>query len=116
MHPTQQEPTMNWETQNQQRVADTILQQLGGQRFVIMTGAKHLAGGESHLQFGLPANFAKDGINKVVVELNRATDTYNVRGYKIRGVKVLEVTSVMCVYADQLQATFSRITGLDTRI
>lgn len=35
-------------------VANEILRQLGGDRFVIMTGAKMILGGSDFLQFGMP--------------------------------------------------------------
>lgn len=42
-------------------IATTILKQLGGNRFLAMTGAKHLAYGDNDLRFRLPK--AKDKIN-----------------------------------------------------
>lgn len=44
-------------------ISNTILEQLGGGRFVLMTGAKHLVSHSDALSFRLPSRFAKDGIN-----------------------------------------------------
>ena len=37
------------------KVANTILAQLGGLRFIVMTGARDFIGGDYHLIFSLPA-------------------------------------------------------------
>lgn len=96
-------------------VAQTILTQLGGRKFQAMTGAKQFVAGTDYLQFKLPANFAKDGINCVKVTLT-AADLYEVDFMKVRGLKVDTIAQVQGLYADQLQQTFTEKTGLDTRI
>lgn len=93
-------------------VANTILEQLGGARFVVMTGAKHLAGGETFLQMRVGSNARK--VTNVRVELTPA-DTYTVTFYNIRGVNVRTLSQVCDVYAEQLQETFTEHTGLYTR-
>jgi hypothetical protein len=50
-------------------VAETILEQLGGKRFIVMTGAKHFAADGNALRFRLPSNFAKSGINAVTISI-----------------------------------------------
>lgn len=97
------------------QTAQTILQQLGGGKFVAMTGTRHLCGDESRLMFGLPARLARDGINKVVVTLE-PTDTYKVEFFKIRGTNVRLVAEDLNVYGDQLQRVFTARTGLDTQL
>ena len=97
------------------QIAQTILEQLGGDRFSLMTGAKHFVGSADALTFRLPSNFARSGINAVRVKLD-PSDTYTVEFMKIRGVKVETVATEEMVYCDTLQATFKRVTGLDTRI
>lgn len=91
--------------------AETILAQLGGQRFVAMTGANRMAGDETMLMFSLPGRLAKDGINKVKVELAN-NDTYTVTFWKLRGVSVRVVAERSVVYADQLREVFTAVTGL----
>jgi hypothetical protein len=95
---------------------NAILEQLGGNRFLAMTGARHLVGNDQELRFSLPRG-CRDGINKIVVKLDAATDTYTVTAYKLRGVKCDPVGEPRAlVYADQLQAIFATLTGLDTHL
>lgn len=98
-------------------VAETILQQLGGARFVRMTGAKHFVALEeaSGLQFKLPNNFAKDGINTVRVILRR-DDVYDVEYASVRGVSHKSVHKSEGLYFDDLQSDFTEVTGLYTSL
>lgn len=97
------------------QIANTILEQLGGRRFALMTGAKHFVGSDDALSFRLPSNFASNGINAVRVRLE-ADDTYTVQFSKVRGTKVSLIATEDTVYCDTLRATFKRITGLDTSL
>jgi hypothetical protein len=92
-------------------VANEILAQLGGNRFVAMTGAKNFTGTENSLHFALPARFAKDGINRVVVALD-PSDTYTVTFYRARGTSLKTIATDAMVYCDTLRATFTERTGL----
>ena len=103
---------MNTETIN---VAQTIFKQLGGYRFVAMTGAKNLMSGENSLQFRLPSNFATDGINSVVITLD-PSDTYTVRFGKIRGTTYKVICELQDVYCDMLCDIFESHTGLRTSL
>lgn len=94
-------------------VAQTILAQLGGSRFTAMTGAKDFVGSDVALNFRFPK--AKDGINRARVVLNPG-DTYDVVFYRQRGTKLAMTDCICGVYADQLQETFTRYTGLDTHL
>ena len=98
-------------------VAKTILEQLGGGAFVRMTGAKNFLGFPKGLVFSLPGGggFCKNGINRVRIDLN-ASDTYDVRFYRLRGSKIKEIASYEGVYCDNLAATFRSETGLETRM
>lgn len=93
-------------------VADTILSQIGGNRFLAMTGAKNLTANGTGLTFRLPANFAKNGINVVRIDLTPADD-YTVTFYRVRGTKVTTVETVDMVHADNLRRIFTMSTGLD---
>jgi len=100
-------------------IAQTILSQLGGNKFLAMTGARDLVTGASALRFKLPARFAKDGINFVSITLTPA-DLYDVRFGKMAGpskcFEVTEKASFTGVYSDQLQSIFTLATGLDTHL
>ena len=95
--------------------AQVILQQLGGNKFRAMTGAKNLLCSSTMLQFDLPARLAKSGINKVQVHLDDS-DTYTVKCFKLRGFNCPQVAEESMVYADCLQSTFTKLTGLDTSL
>lgn len=97
------------------QVAKTILEQLGGTRFAVMTGAKNFVGGNDSLAFRLPSNFAKDGINTVRVTLD-PSDTYTVEFLRIRGTKLTIVATEDMVYCDALRSTFTRVTGLQVSL
>lgn len=97
------------------QIAQTILKQLGANKFIAMTGAKNLVALDKGLQFKLPAKFAKDGINLVTVKLDDS-DTYTVEFFKFRGLNLTPISNHGGVYADQLQALFTATTGLDTHL
>lgn len=98
---------------NTLEVAQTILQQLGGRKFIAMTGARNFLGDANSLSFRLPGGggFCKDGINYVKITLD-ANDTYSMDFRKIRGSQVKSVDVFSGLYFDMLQETFARITGL----
>lgn len=100
---------------NNQQIAETILRQLGANRFTTTTGARQFLAIERGLQFRLPSNFARDGINSVRITLD-ASDTYSIRWAKIRGLNIKDCGESEGIYADQLRAEFKRKTGLDTSI
>lgn len=97
------------------QVAHTILQQLGGNKFNAMTGARDHIAGPNYLQFRLPANTAKNRANVVTIKLE-ATDLYRVEFINLRGVNLKVITAHDGVFADQLQALFTEQTGLDTHL
>lgn len=101
------------DTKMSNQIAQTILNQLGGHRFIVMTGAKNLTSSESALTFKLPNRFAKDGINVVRITLSTA-DLYDVDFMKWRGMTQVHGKHVGGVYADQLREIFTAETGLDT--
>lgn len=94
---------------------NTILQQLGAERFLAMTGARHLVGSDTELRMTLPRG-CRDGINKIVIKLDAATDTYTMTAYRLRGVNITEIAVRPMIYADQLQMIFTTLTGLDTHL
>ncbi|TKF00275.1 hypothetical protein FCV44_04200 [Vibrio kanaloae] len=99
------------------QVANTILMQLGGRRFSMMTGAKQFVAIDRGLLFVLPARLAKQGINKVRIELE-ASDTYTVTALTVNARRgdVIEVQCESMVYCEQLEATFERMTGIYTHL
>lgn len=92
-------------------IANTILQQLGGHKFTVMTGAKNLIGLSDGLSLRLPSNFATDGINYIRITLSPA-DTYDIEFARIRGLKITPLGSIDGVYCDDLRRIISDKTGL----
>ena len=64
-------------------IANEILRQLGGYKFVAMTGARDILALDSGLRFRLPGGggFTKNGINLVSIFL-APSDTYSVEFFK----------------------------------
>src|ERR1700686_4088722 len=83
-------------------VAETILVQLGGNRFMAMTGARNFLADGNALRFRLPSNFAQHGINAVTIRLN-GRDLYDVTFSRVRGIGVDIVTELRDVYCDSLR-------------
>jgi len=98
-------------------IASNILEQLGGRKFMIMTGAKNMMALDNGLSFSLPGGggFTKHGINRVRVFLTW-DDLYTVMYETIRGKKRTIISHHEGLYADQLQADFTRETGLYTHL
>jgi hypothetical protein len=100
---------------DQMTVADTILQQIGGNKFKAMTGAKHLADHGNGLSFKLPARFARDDINYCKITLT-AADLYDVEYGRLTGFDYEIVKETTGIFADQLRENFRDVTGLDTNL
>lgn len=94
-------------------VAETILAQLGGRRFLVMTGAKNLLAGDSSLNFDLPGGSAKNKATKVRVTLT-ARDDYTVEFYSwnARALDLKALAKVDGIYCDNLREVFTDATGL----
>lgn len=93
-------------------VANTILQQLGGGRFVMMTGAKNFIGNESSLTFKVGRN--EKGVTHFRITL-MPSDTYKLEALKVRKLTVKTAEEADDIYCDMLQEVFTRMTGLYTR-
>ena len=96
-------------------IANTILSQLGGNRFIAMTGARMPAAIENGLRFQLPRNPLKVNLVRVILDAN---DTYRMEfcylDKKRCEVRILTVKTD--VYADSLQTIFTDQTGLYTSL
>jgi len=95
-------------------VANEILRQLGGRKFIAMTGVKNLAGGEDHLQMHLVRNLSKAKYLSIKLEAN---DTYTMTFSKLdRNYNLIIIKEIENVYADQLQEIYTSVTGQHTRL
>ena len=98
-------------------VAETILAQLGGRRFIVMTGAKNLMShtADNALSFRIPGTMTKDRINYVKITLT-PDDLYTMEFGKIRGTTYRVIETVEGVYCDMLRDIFTDKTGLETSL
>lgn len=94
-------------------VAKTILQQLGGNKFLAMTGAKNLVYDNMSLRFSVPN--AKNKINLVEIKL-MPDDTYTMKFNRFYKLQITEIAVKERVMANELQSTFTAETGLDTHL
>jgi hypothetical protein len=105
-------------------VPSIILEQLGGQQFIAMTGCKNFVGDKNKLRMTIPKNMSK--ANRL--EITLINDLYNMRFYKYTAPrlnkttfqytdeKIVEVKDYEGVYADMLQVLFTEVTGMYTRL
>ena len=94
-------------------IAQTILQQLGGNKFIAMTGAKNLGFTDKGLQMKIGRN-AK-GVTHVIIELT-SMDLYDIEFVKVRAMKRTTIKKLKGIYADQLGKIFKKYTGLNIRL
>jgi len=94
-------------------IAKTILQQLGGNKFIAMTGAKHLGHTNKGLQMKIGRN--SKGITHVIINL-KASDTYEMEFIKLRGASRKVLKKVKGVYNDMLRKIFTKYTGMRTSL
>ncbi len=95
------------------QVAQTILQQLGGNKFLAMTGASNLLGSENGLSFKIGRNDRK--ITHVRVTLT-AMDDYQLEFLTIRGTKIAPAGFAEGINADNIANVFSTKTGMATSL
>lgn len=93
-------------------IANTIRKQLGGGVFCMMTGARNFLALDSGVQFMIPQ--AKN-VRKIKITLG-GDDLYAMEFYSVRGTDVKLLKFVNGLYADQLQRTFTEVTGLATSL
>ena len=104
----------------QQQIATTILEQLGGRQFLAMTGSKDLVAldGTGGLKMKLTRNKSK--AQYLFVTYMPARDLYTVEFKKVRTTggdfQVLTVAEFSGVEATQLQPIFTSTTGLYTKL
>ena len=93
--------------------AAIILKQIGGNRFIAMTGAKGFAFSDKYMSFKIGRN--SKGINFVRIGHN-SKDLYDMQfGFvSVRGIKVKK--KVKDVYADMLGQMFKKYTGMNVRL
>lgn len=110
-------------------IAEEILVQLGGRKFIAFTGCSnfHSCGSNDFLVMNIPRNKSK--ANRLEIKYNHNSDTYDMRFYRHRNAsysqkrylsgkdpwidaKDTDVKSFKEVYADQLRELFTEVTGM----
>ena len=106
-------------------VANTILTQLGGCKFVAMTGAKNFVALENGIKFNIGRNASKantvkitvNGLDLYDVEFIKFTPfKFNPKTMKTREEKSEIVAELKNYYDDMLQDGFTKITGMHTHL
>ena len=107
------------------KVAEEILKQLGGRRFMMMTGAKNFVSekGANYLQFTIGRNSSK--ANRVKITLG-FDDLYTMEFIRYTAPRLSKKTWTYSegktsviekregLWCDMLQSTFTEVTGLAT--
>jgi hypothetical protein len=86
-----------------------ILSHLGGPRFILMTGANSLEGGDNCLSFKLGPN--PKNVTHVRITLDPSA-SYKVEFMKARGAKLSHLYTAEMVDADKLPEVLAQHTGL----
>ena len=94
-------------------IAQTILNQLGGNRFIAMTGASSFSYGDNTLSFRIGSNPKKVKAVRITLE---PSDTYKMEFLAIRKMEVKTLSEKVGVYCDMLQEIFTNETGLYTKL
>ena len=100
-------------------IANTILEQLGGNKFVAMTGAYNFIPLESGLRMNLRKNSSVANRLEITLE---PWDTYTMKFYRYSVHRLTMEESVKItaeyedVYFDQLQEFFTQATGMYTSL
>ena len=94
------------------RQGGETLKQLGGRRFMAMTGAKNFAVGPKGMSFKIGRN--SKNVNYVRIDLKN--DLYDMEFIQMRAGKLKVKSKEKGVYADQLQKMFTKNTGMYTSL
>ena len=90
-----------------------LLQQLGGNKFKMMTGAKNFGIDGKSLTFSIGRN--SKGINFVRIKLT-SMDLYDIQFAQLRMGQVKVKSTAKRVYGDQLGKVFKKHTGMNVRL
>lgn len=99
-------------------IAQTILEQIGGRRFAVMTGSKNFTDLGNGLLMSLTKNTTS--ANRLEIIYDEGADLYNMRFYrktfskKTFKSKSKDIAKYEGVYCDMLENIFRSVTGLYT--
>lgn len=95
--------------------AGEVLKQLGGNRFIAMTGAKDFFKDDKKQLMGFKIGRNSKGVNYVKITLN-SMDTHDMEFINIRNFKITVKSEAKGVYNDMLQEIFTQHTGMYTSL
>lgn len=98
------------------QVARIIFEQLGANRFAVMTGSRNFVTTQNSLRMDLARN--SSSANRLEITLE-SDDTYTMHFYRLTMGKQIKLTTIAKeegVYCDQLQQIFTAKTGLYTKL
>jgi hypothetical protein len=95
--------------------AQDVLKQLGGNKFVAMTGAKNFVQDKSKKSISFKIGRNAKGINYIRITLN-GKDLYDMEFIRVRGGKAKVLKKHNDIYNDQLQNIFTKETGMYTSL
>ena len=95
-------------------VAKTILEQLGGNKFRMMTGAKHFGARDNSLSMKIGRNSSNSNYLKITLN---SMDTYDMEFAKVTKMgEKKSVTEYNNIYNDMLTDQFTAHTGMYTKL
>ena len=95
--------------------AGQVLNQLGGNKFIAMTGAKDFVKDDAKQMIAFKIGRNAKSINYVRITLN-PMDTYDMEFIMIRAGKLTVKSKAEGVYNEQLQEVFKEHTGMNTHL
>jgi len=98
-------------SQEQKQRAAIIYKQLGGNRFVAMTGAKQFVCDDKGIYFKIGKNAINANFVKILVN---SLDLYDIEYCQVRAGSVTVKAKSENIFCDQLQEDFTKKTGLYT--
>lgn len=104
---------MNKGSKEMSEVAKEIFRQLGGNKFVMMTGAKNLCAGKNSLSMRIGRNSKSINGFRVTLQPN---DLYHLEFLKIRKMETKVAKEHSDVFCGDLCSIFETETGLYTRL
>jgi hypothetical protein len=97
-------------------VVETLLKQLGGNKFMVMTGSKVFDYGSNMLTLKLPTNKSKANYLDIVYHPGKDLYTMTFRRVFNRGLDSKRLVEYDDLYADQLREVFTLATGMETSL
>lgn len=107
-----------YQIENNNQIVNTIIEQLGGNRFFMMTGVKpqykNVNVVDPQIAFKLARNKSK--ATHMTITYLSGMDTYKMEFFKCRKTEITPLDDFNNIYGDQLQEIFTEVTGMYTSL